>query len=404
MDKITIKQVAKANTLTFADIISDDDAALLKKQATTQRDCLFCLDSFLFEVGAFATMPLKKAIDKELKRFTRDELEERTCRLTGEDAGENTDVFPDDVEELMYEMFPDDYTFYLTIDGIAHDINGNRFVLIEYDSPGNLLRSVEIDTDGALLQTDDRTQYKDPLAAWLAALKNVVRDDLREVICMNRIINDLSVNSVFSSRKRVDAMERRRSLIKEVWSYYMKYQEKERNYNNKIINTKSNLLYTMDKKQLKQILSGATINVQGDFVMEKHVEHEVGNVETGGIGIHIVNSKEKEVDGDRNADKGTTPQLDTLPELNTPEAEALWHKVQYAGWVDEKRQPTIKLRTKVAKAILANIMAYKLGIPSPMYEPFEILWGEKDLLASYAAGNSNEKNKSLKDEIRKSLK
>lgn len=90
--------------------------------------------------------------------------------------------------------------------------------------------------------------------------------------------------------------------------------------------------------------------------------------------------------------------------LNTPEAQALWQKLQDAGWVDENRQPTKKLRTKVAKSVLANIMANKLEIPNPMYEPFESLWGEKDLLASYAAGNSNGKNNTLKDEIRKSLK
>jgi hypothetical protein len=33
------------------------------------------------------------------------------------------------------------------------------------------------------------------------------------------------------------------------------------------------------------------IHVAGDFVMEKHVEHEVANVETGGIGIQIINGE-----------------------------------------------------------------------------------------------------------------
>lgn len=36
--------------------------------------------------------------------------------------------------------------------------------------------------------------------------------------------------------------------------------------------------------------SGITVN--GDFVLEKHVENEVGNVENGGIGIQINNGRD----------------------------------------------------------------------------------------------------------------
>ncbi len=90
--------------------------------------------------------------------------------------------------------------------------------------------------------------------------------------------------------------------------------------------------------------------------------------------------------------------------FDTPEARALWQKLHEAGWVDEKWQPTNRLKTKVSKSVLANVIANKLQLPSPMYEPFESLWNEEGLLTSYAAGNTNEKNNILKDEIRKSLK
>ena len=36
--------------------------------------------------------------------------------------------------------------------------------------------------------------------------------------------------------------------------------------------------------------SGMTVN--GDFVLEKHVEYEISNVESGGIGIQIINGKD----------------------------------------------------------------------------------------------------------------
>ena len=45
----------------------------------------------------------------------------------------------------------------------------------------------------------------------------------------------------------------------------------------------------MDKALLEKILKSG-ITVQGDLVMEKHVENEIGNVEAGGIGIQIVHS------------------------------------------------------------------------------------------------------------------
>ena len=46
-----------------------------------------------------------------------------------------------------------------------------------------------------------------------------------------------------------------------------------------------------------------SINVAGDLVLEKHVEHEVNNVEAGGIGIQIVNGKVEEEAKDYNNEK-----------------------------------------------------------------------------------------------------
>lgn len=48
----------------------------------------------------------------------------------------------------------------------------------------------------------------------------------------------------------------------------------------------------MDKELLEKILKSG-ITVQGDLVMEKHVENEIGNVEAGGIGIQIVHGSGK---------------------------------------------------------------------------------------------------------------
>ncbi len=42
-----------------------------------------------------------------------------------------------------------------------------------------------------------------------------------------------------------------------------------------------------DIQQALEVLRKSGITVNGDLVLEKHVEHEVGNVEAGGIGIQI---------------------------------------------------------------------------------------------------------------------
>ena len=53
-------------------------------------------------------------------------------------------------------------------------------------------------------------------------------------------------------------------------------------------------MYNMNQEEIKKALEAigkGGIHVAGDFVMEKHVEHEVANVEAGGIGIQIINGE-----------------------------------------------------------------------------------------------------------------
>ena len=56
-----------------------------------------------------------------------------------------------------------------------------------------------------------------------------------------------------------------------------------------------------DMQKAMEALGKANINIAGDFVMEKHVDYEIGNVESGGIGISILNSTEEKTDDSLNA-------------------------------------------------------------------------------------------------------
>lgn len=155
----------------------------------------------------------------------------------------------------------------------------------------------------------------------------------------------------------------------------------------------------MDKDFLEKILKGG-ITVQGDFVMEKQVENEIGNVEAGGIGIQIVHGS-----SDKNKScPGPNANADSLALLDTPEAQQLWKKAIEAGWVDAERQPTNRLGTKAARAVFANVMIEKLNVPRPGYVPFETLWGEAGLQNSYSSGIDRGVNGNLKKQIKESLR
>ena len=59
-----------------------------------------------------------------------------------------------------------------------------------------------------------------------------------------------------------------------------------------------------DIQKALEALGKSGITVAGDLVLEKHVEHEVNNVEAGGIGIQIVNGKVEEAAKDYNNEEG----------------------------------------------------------------------------------------------------
>lgn len=147
----------------------------------------------------------------------------------------------------------------------------------------------------------------------------------------------------------------------------------------------------MENEKRPQIvfnISGGTLNNVGSQITEQHNTFTGNDMKTQSVSTAA----------------GREPSGDLSPALATPQAQALWQKAQEAGWVDKERQPTRKLETKTSRALFANIMANKLRIPSPMYEPFEKLWGDKELSKSYSAGNPYEKNQKIMDEIRDSLR
>lgn len=132
-----------------------------------------------------------------------------------------------------------------------------------------------------------------------------------------------------------------------------------------------------------------SINVAGDLVLEKHVEHEVNNVEAGGIGIQIVNGKvEEAAQHERQEDTLAVPEVLAKSEL--------WQRVKEAGFVDECGQPTV---SRPEAALLAYKLAERLGI-SNKWKLFEQLWQRNNMRNDYNQALEQKKSLVFQDKLK----
>ena len=100
------------------------------------------------------------------------------------------------------------------------------------------------------------------------------------------------------------------------------------------------------QKALEAIGKGG-INVNGDLVLEKHVEHEIGNVEAGGIGIQINNGMAASAKEDGKEEDAITKGGGNLTERRQAILDQLLDWVDRGDWVKEVTAEEVKtmLRT-----------------------------------------------------------
>ena len=86
-----------------------------------------------------------------------------------------------------------------------------------------------------------------------------------------------------------------------------------------------------------------------------------------------------------------------LPEaLATPQAMALWQKVQQAGYLDEHYQP---LLSRTQAALLADAMAERLSIKEK-WKVFEGLWNRKYMRSDYNLALTRKRSLDFQDELK----
>lgn len=104
---------------------------------------------------------------------------------------------------------------------------------------------------------------------------------------------------------------------------------------------------TMEEKLA--LLKESGVTVLGDLVLEKKVEHEIGVVQDGGIGIQIVNSGSaaSKKDGRKKAsgEAKRTDEVFTYTFLSDEEGHLriakLYQYLSHAGWIAEDTKPDV---------------------------------------------------------------
>lgn len=176
----------------------------------------------------------------------------------------------------------------------------------------------------------------------------------------------------------------------------------------------------MDKEILKQLTNGngGNVVVLGDAVGNKYVDNEVTNVESGGVGVQVINCENYYGPTERATGNKKVKQKDELfsgqpcqgstehklpEELDTPEAHIVWERAKAAGYVDENLQPVANLsQNKIS--ILASEIGEKLHFkPSWRWKPFTDFWGVKKLAKKYETSVGFNYKDDFEKEVRRAL-
>lgn len=156
------------------------------------------------------------------------------------------------------------------------------------------------------------------------------------------------------------------------------------------------------QKALEAIGKGG-ITVNGDLVLSKHVEHEVGNVEAGGIGIQYVYGKNEDTVAVNKSQTNMWQGRNHIPDkLTTNESELLLNKLNKHNMLDEHWQP-IGL-SNAEKGVLAQRLSAILNIEN-QWQVFGALWGmnPETLRSAYNKAMEQKKTRKFLEKLNKLL-
>lgn len=176
----------------------------------------------IFEgIGGLTTIPLCQYLDYCCEPFkNRNELFEVLDRLR--DKNSYSTVFEEnEIEKILYRMFPSDYSSSFNIDGIATDDFGKQFVLVSLDDYPNTIVTSKVDSDGMLISEEKPNEYKNGFSKERKLKKDHIRDLLKQIAILNSDINDLSIFNETTDEEYWKEKQEVCRLKEEVWKYYI---------------------------------------------------------------------------------------------------------------------------------------------------------------------------------------
>lgn len=163
-----------------------------------------------------------------------------------------------------------------------------------------------------------------------------------------------------------------------------------------------------DIQKALEALGKSGITVAGDLVLEKHVEHEVNNVEAGGIGIQIVNGKVEEEAKDYNDEEGQLSNAKLARAIEDTQ-EYFWGNSAYAVVFCVCRDDFGMQPNKSAFERMVELLPYKsvpsyrcpTGTIANAFANNNLIYSEK--VDKWESLGAQQRILKLRDELRKRL-
>lgn len=233
--------------------------------------------------GGTVMVPLNWVLSSPPPFNSIEELKEACSQLTEENAS-CTNFYDNRFEQILYSMFPLDYSFKFHYDKLLADKDGKLYLCLEADDGEDMISDSAhawvdgtIDTNGILLlKPYNQPKHEDKKAYIQARRKGRIFELLQRIARHNTKLNDTSFDTGLDYDSYMECQQQFEDDVREVWKYY----------------TQARYYKPKNKCTLSDGATEINLNiqtVQGDMIMhDKNVGTQIGVVKSGGIGVKQV--------------------------------------------------------------------------------------------------------------------
>ena len=166
-----------------------------------------------------------------------------------EKNSESKEFDNNEVEKILYRMFPSDYSVSFNIDGIGISESGRPYYLICLKNSTNTKVPSTIDSDGMLISEEKPDEYKDEFARERKVKKDHLRELIKQIAKLNSDIHDLSIFNKTTYIELQKEKQKVKELKEEVWILYTNSLSKDELFNDTQSNTRLPLQGSLDRQR-----------------------------------------------------------------------------------------------------------------------------------------------------------